>query len=461
MQIPQPIWMNSRPHLSRAARKFLGKLEQAQATGDEKPSGSAGIKFSRQTMQRITAYVQANLSGAIRVEDIARHIGMSRAQFMRRFVATTGVTPHKFITGIRMGSAKTLLAGGKLNLAQIAEHTGFANQSHFSAAFRKSEKSTPLSYRKQNTGNYPQQEIGRPATPKQEEFGIHQTSLWISDKVRVLNSSAGLGWRNIFAAQTEETPYEGLRVPVSAVWLVTTGCQYNIRRLDDKNRYDKYLPKHVTSILAAEEKVYDEIRTPLTAQHVFIRSEVLCEVADEIFRDSSERRFIASSLGYDDLVLYQLVQQITATLGESGTDSQVRADYLTQVLAVYLLTHHSVVGTAPPSFSAQGFNTHEVSMVRDYVTEHLSSHISVDDICRMMGLSRTSFYQKCRATTTMTPYQYLAMRRVNRARQLLTEPVIDYAQIALACGFADQSHFISTFRRHIGVTPGQYREIMN
>lgn len=57
--------------------------------------------------------------------------------------------------------------------------------------------------------------------------------------------------------------------------------------------------------------------------------------------------------------------------------------------------------------------------------------------------------------TGLTPYAYLLQRRLERARALLggSQPL---AEIALACGFADQSHLTRLFTRLYGVSPGRY-----
>lgn len=52
---------------------------------------------------------------------------------------------------------------------------------------------------------------------------------------------------------------------------------------------------------------------------------------------------------------------------------------------------------------------------------------------------------------------YLRWRQIRRAEQLLTESTERLCDIALKCGFADQSHFSKAFRRAVGLAPGQYR----
>ena len=58
----------------------------------------------------------------------------------------------------------------------------------------------------------------------------------------------------------------------------------------------------------------------------------------------------------------------------------------------------------------------------------------------------------------LPPHQYVILRRVERARQLLQAGTnLSLAEVAACAGFSDQSQFCQHFRRLVGVTPGQFR----
>ncbi|MEF3129654.1 AraC family transcriptional regulator [Rhizobium leguminosarum] len=62
-----------------------------------------------------------------------------------------------------------------------------------------------------------------------------------------------------------------------------------------------------------------------------------------------------------------------------------------------------------------------------------------------------------RETTGMTPYQWVLRERIDRARNLLRTSKTPLAEVAIACGFADQSHFTRVFAGIVGTTPGNWR----
>jgi AraC family transcriptional regulator len=74
------------------------------------------------------------------------------------------------------------------------------------------------------------------------------------------------------------------------------------------------------------------------------------------------------------------------------------------------------------------------------------------------GVSTYHFAHQFRRATGLPPYQYVIMRRVERAEQLLRAGTdLPLAEIAARAGFSDQSVFCRHFKRLVGVTPGQFR----
>jgi AraC-like DNA-binding protein len=72
-------------------------------------------------------------------------------------------------------------------------------------------------------------------------------------------------------------------------------------------------------------------------------------------------------------------------------------------------------------------------------------------------MSVRAFERKFRRTFHVTPQTYLRKLRLRVASRSLVYGGQTLAEVAAACGFADQSHFTRVFRRHVGVTPRTYR----
>lgn len=89
---------------------------------------------------------------------------------------------------------------------------------------------------------------------------------------------------------------------------------------------------------------------------------------------------------------------------------------------------------------------------RDVIEAQLERDVTLDDLERATGQDRWQLSRDFRALFGTSPYRYLVLRRLDKARRLLLvgkEP----ADVAAACGFADQSHFGRVFKRAFGLTP--------
>lgn len=87
-----------------------------------------------------------------------------------------------------------------------------------------------------------------------------------------------------------------------------------------------------------------------------------------------------------------------------------------------------------------------------------SQRISITDLARIANLSVDYFACAFRKATGSTPHQYLLRVRLGRARAMMTQDTqrMSMAEIALTCGFADQTHFCRHFRRFFGMTPSAF-----
>jgi AraC family transcriptional regulator len=91
------------------------------------------------------------------------------------------------------------------------------------------------------------------------------------------------------------------------------------------------------------------------------------------------------------------------------------------------------------------------------MADHLAEDICLDDLAELTGLTSKHFARAFKQSTGLPPHQFLIARRIEVAKRRLTDGKTSLANIALACGFADQSHFTATFRKVVGVPPAIWR----
>ena len=94
---------------------------------------------------------------------------------------------------------------------------------------------------------------------------------------------------------------------------------------------------------------------------------------------------------------------------------------------------------------------------RDYLHAHSSENVSLTMLSQLAGLSAYHFIHQFKQVFGLPPHAYQLQLRLQRAKQLLAEP-LGIIDVALAAGFHDQSHLNRHFKRAFGTTPGAYRK---
>lgn len=92
-------------------------------------------------------HIQTHLSEPLCLENVARALYLSRAQFVRRMRQETGKTFVQFLTDYRIGEAKLLLRDSNWTVSAISGFLGFKTPTYFQAVFRKATNQTPTQYR--------------------------------------------------------------------------------------------------------------------------------------------------------------------------------------------------------------------------------------------------------------------------------------------------------------------------
>jgi AraC-like DNA-binding protein len=94
-----------------------------------------------------------------------------------------------------------------------------------------------------------------------------------------------------------------------------------------------------------------------------------------------------------------------------------------------------------------------------FIDAHLCDDPSVSELVRECRLSTSHFARAFRQSTAMAPHRWIMKRRVERAKEMFLEGELELVQIALTCGFSDQSHFTRNFGRSEGHSPGKSRRV--
>lgn len=116
-------------------------------------------------------------------------------------------------------------------------------------------------------------------------------------------------------------------------------------------------------------------------------------------------------------------------------------------------------GDPQPKVSTSSIDGAGLHLARAYIAEHFRDDISVDDLARLVGVSRFHFIRAFHATFGIPPHAYINQVRLQHARKLLLSGR-SVAESAAESGFYDQSRLNRLFRRAYGVTPARYAHLV-
>jgi len=154
--------------------------------------------------------------------------------------------------------------------------------------------------------------------------------------------------------------------------------------------------------------------------------------------------FIESGIS-DNPKLYQAVVNILGDLNNTLEGLEYQD-------AIYDLATAMQQSNTPCKKSPKTYNFHAAKLVREYIVENLHEIISMDVLEEISDCDRWQLSRDFRALFGTSPYRYLLLRRLDKARNMLLTGY-SAADTAITCNFSDQSHMNRHFKKTFGLTP--------
>jgi transcriptional regulator GlxA family with amidase domain len=115
------------------------------------------------------------------------------------------------------------------------------------------------------------------------------------------------------------------------------------------------------------------------------------------------------------------------------------------------------VESARRSESRGGLLAWQLNRVVDYIETHLADKITAMDLADLIDVSMGQLFRAFKISAGVSPFHYIARRRVELACTLMKTTREPLSQLAVACGMCDQAHLCRVFRRMIGMSPSAWR----
>jgi AraC family transcriptional regulator len=139
----------SRVYVEAASLTLAARLLQKHCdSGACAPIDSSAHGLDHVRLRRVLDYIAANIKDDITLVNLAGVAGYSPFHFARKFTLAMGISPHRYISRIRLENAMAELAARKLPLAEIALNAQFSSQASFTRAFHRATGVTPKEYQR-------------------------------------------------------------------------------------------------------------------------------------------------------------------------------------------------------------------------------------------------------------------------------------------------------------------------
>ena len=280
---------------------------------------------------------------------------------------------------------------------------------------------------------------------------------------RVLLTSAALNWSDLAIEQHEAFPGERAESTIDHHLLIMVQSR-SVERVDRAGAGRTLVPQVVRpgDLCIHPKGAIPPIRPTYAPNLLFCAldpafvNRVGEELQDQSRMRSAKRQGAISSYrpSFTDRPTRQLLALLRQEALSSGQSGRLYVEHLTYALIARLFTLDQNLAE---SSSLPEPDPRRLRHVLDRIRADPGGESNPEELATETGYSASPFFRVFLATTGCTPHQYLLRLRMERAIELMRKPSLALLDIALECGFANETHFSRTFRGRFGSPPGQFR----
>jgi AraC family transcriptional regulator len=277
----------------------------------------------------------------------------------------------------------------------------------------------------------------------------------------VLRSSDAIGWQNVRAIHFRHTSSEVL-IPASDDHCIVKnlGTSFFMNVYPGKRRFEGKVLSNETAIIPAGSSWVcgSEGSEPPAMLLLYLRPLFVRTAAGQLNFAHNEIG-LTPQIGFKDKNICHVAMSLLHELNEANVVGRLYADSLAAGLAIQLARCYSSLkdihvghgGMAPHKLRKA------IALIDHHLSDEAEGRVALRTVARAVRMSYFHFSRAFKQSMGMTATNYIAERRIERAKRMLEETELPISEIALRSGFSSQSHFTTAFRRLAGATPKVFR----
>jgi AraC family transcriptional regulator len=294
----------------------------------------------------------------------------------------------------------------------------------------------------------------------------HFTSRENLDDLQALTSSSFMQGQLSVARYRRDRPGLGLTTPNPIAPMVM--AVVILRPLPEsvgwRNDRSIGIPEFGTgafSCLDLRESWVMELMHPFDSFHALIPYSAFDDITSELKRPRIEQLNCLPTLERRDETMLGLTQALNPLLARPEEGTALFSDHVFSAMVAHIAVTYGgldpgylqIPGSRRRGMLSPAQERHVVSLLLD----DIAGDPGLSELASLCGLSRAHFLRAFKQTMGLPPHRWLLLQRVRRAKELLQHSRKPINEIALECGFADQSHLTRVFSKAIGIGPGAWR----
>jgi AraC-like DNA-binding protein len=231
-------------------------------------------------------------------------------------------------------------------------------------------------------------------------------------------------------------------------------CSYDIWR-DEKHYPGAALAPGTIHINDMRHSWRADIQGSFQVVNFYVPQSALDEITEDRCTPRVEALRCFMEHGQVDVVVWNVALALLPALMRPEQANRLFFDHAWRAVTAHLVNNYGLSDS--PQRERGGLAPWQERRAKEMLLADLSGNVTLPDLALACRLSCSHFSQAFRQTVGCPPHQWLLAQRVERSKEMMLNTEQSLSEIALATGFADQSHFTRVFSRLVSTSPAAWR----